>query len=757
MPAPGPDISMHPVSGKGWSGADSSYSTHNAENYAGAMVVFRVLAMSLVLFVLWVGSAAAQPSAPSVTLSAPGPNIGGPTIVTIVFSEAVTGFTLGDFVVTNGTLSSLQTSDNMVYTVTLHPTWSASLTTIMVPAGVAVSVGGVPNTASNVLIREYVVGPVDAVDDFYTGTRDTPLIVPVSEGVLSNDVGQGVYVSLHVAPVNGTVWLSSDGRFTYTPSAGFVGTDTFQVWVHNGFSDDYSTVHITIEPAAPIVSGVSPAMGPLAGGTEVTITGSSLTGVDGVLFGAVPATAFTVNSDTAITATVPSAGAGGPVDVTVTRGAESATLPGGYLYEASPVGTVTIRQETSGSDAVFGFTSATAALNVSVATSGGAGSSSAVALPPGNYRVTADDMSGAGYALAGLVCDDGNSTGDVASRTVSIELEAGEAVVCTFTSVNSAERTEDLIGQFLEERARFVLANQPDTGRRIDRLNGVAAGGRDLPSALMGYVSQLGAEGPPTVSTSLNAIGAMAGARKPSPFDVWLSGSFAVLDGDGGGSTAAIGADYLVNPDLLVGGFIQVDRMAMDLEDGAEASGTGWLAGPYVTARLAGNLYLDLLAAAGRSSNTISPFGTYENAFDATRYLLSATLEGQWQWDGWTFSPRARLSYFEETGEGYIDGMGVPVDPVTTGLGQLAVGPGISYRFVTEGEVTIDTGMRFEGILDIAHDDELSLGNLNGRFEGTLAFGFAGGARLGLSAAYEGIGGDHQSTGGRLTVSLPMQ
>ncbi|MFF7459735.1 IPT/TIG domain-containing protein [Kitasatospora sp. NPDC008115] len=89
----------------------------------------------------------------------------------------------------------------------------------------------------------------------------------------------------------------------------------------------------TYDIPAPAVSGVAPDHGPLAGGTTVTITGTNLTGATAVNFGAVAATAFTVDSDTQITATVPAASAAGPVDVTVTTpGGTSA--PGKFTYDA---------------------------------------------------------------------------------------------------------------------------------------------------------------------------------------------------------------------------------------------------------------------------------------------------------------------------------------------------------------------------------------------------------------------------------------
>ncbi len=56
---------------------------------------------------------------------------------------------------------------------------------------------------------------------------------------------------------------------------------------------------------APVVTEISPVNGPAAGGTQVTITGVGFTGAAAVNFGSTTGTAFTVNSDTQITAYQP--------------------------------------------------------------------------------------------------------------------------------------------------------------------------------------------------------------------------------------------------------------------------------------------------------------------------------------------------------------------------------------------------------------------------------------------------------------------
>jgi hypothetical protein len=78
--------------------------------------------------------------------------------------------------------------------------------------------------------------------------------------------------------------------------------------------------------AVPVVAGVSPASGPLAGEVTVTVTGGFFTGATLVAFGSTPAAILPGGSDTQLTVTSPAATASGTVDVRVTTpGGTSAT------------------------------------------------------------------------------------------------------------------------------------------------------------------------------------------------------------------------------------------------------------------------------------------------------------------------------------------------------------------------------------------------------------------------------------------------
>jgi hypothetical protein len=99
-----------------------------------------------------------------------------------------------------------------------------------------------------------------------------------------------------------------------------------------------ASVAFTVSAAdPPVVTGVSPDAGPLAGGTAVTVTGTGFTaGASTVDFGTVAATDVTASTTTSITAVAP-AGTG-TVDVTVTTvvATSSTSAADQFTYEAAP-------------------------------------------------------------------------------------------------------------------------------------------------------------------------------------------------------------------------------------------------------------------------------------------------------------------------------------------------------------------------------------------------------------------------------------
>ncbi|MEU5853548.1 IPT/TIG domain-containing protein, partial [Saccharopolyspora shandongensis] len=99
--------------------------------------------------------------------------------------------------------------------------------------------------------------------------------------------------------------------------------------------------------AAPVVTSVVPSLGPTTGGTVVTLAGAGFTGATGVTFGGTPATSFTVNSDSRITATSPARPAGVAQVVVAGPGGVS-TDPIYFVYQAPPLPAIASIQPTIG-------------------------------------------------------------------------------------------------------------------------------------------------------------------------------------------------------------------------------------------------------------------------------------------------------------------------------------------------------------------------------------------------------------------------
>jgi IPT/TIG domain/PASTA domain len=107
----------------------------------------------------------------------------------------------------------------------------------------------------------------------------------------------------------------------------------------NGSGSGEIELSAEVQPT-PTVTGLDVNFGPIAGGTEVTITGTDLNGTSAVKFGDLPAASYTVKSDTQIVALAPPNPEPGPVDITVTTVAGTSAVnsrSAGFTYQACVV------------------------------------------------------------------------------------------------------------------------------------------------------------------------------------------------------------------------------------------------------------------------------------------------------------------------------------------------------------------------------------------------------------------------------------
>lgn len=106
-----------------------------------------------------------------------------------------------------------------------------------------------PTTVTITVAATSNASPV-ANNDSYTFTEDTILTVLAANGVLANDTdinGDTLAAVIISQPAHGTVTLSANGAFVYTPNANFSGSDSFTYQASDGSStSNVATVNLTV-------------------------------------------------------------------------------------------------------------------------------------------------------------------------------------------------------------------------------------------------------------------------------------------------------------------------------------------------------------------------------------------------------------------------------------------------------------------------------------------------------------------------------
>jgi len=189
--------------------------------------------------------------------------------------------------------------------------------------------------------------------------------------------------------------------------------------------------------AAPTVTSVSPNNGPAAGGTAVTITGTSFASGATVTFGGTAATNVIVTNSTTITASTP-AGAAGSVPVTVTVNGQSGSLSNGFSYVVPPTVTnvspnhgstgggtavtITGTNFATGATVTFGTTAATNVVvtnSTTITATTPAGTAGAVTVTVTNPGAQSGNLtSGFTYVVVPTVTSVTPNNGSVAGGTV---------------------------------------------------------------------------------------------------------------------------------------------------------------------------------------------------------------------------------------------------------------------------------------------------------------------------------------------------
>ncbi len=169
--------------------------------------------------------------------------VGQTTTVTITFSEAVSGLTLADLTVANGTLSGLSTSDNITYTATFTPSAGITDTSNIITldntgiTDIAGNTGSGTTDSANYVIDSQRPTATIVISDTDLRPGETALVtITFSEAVSGFD-------NSDLSVANGTLSnvSSSDGGITwtatFTPTIGVSDATNLIVLNNAGISD----------------------------------------------------------------------------------------------------------------------------------------------------------------------------------------------------------------------------------------------------------------------------------------------------------------------------------------------------------------------------------------------------------------------------------------------------------------------------------------------------------------------------------------
>nr|WP_244422839.1 IPT/TIG domain-containing protein [Bradyrhizobium sp. ORS 278] len=503
---------------------------------------------------------------------------------------------------------------------------------------------------------------------------------------------------------------------------------------------------------APAITAISPATGPSAGGTSVTISGSGFAGTTGlgaVKFGAVNATSYTVNSASSITAIAP-AGTGA-VDVTVTNNAQTSavTAAGRFSYVTTATQTSLassrnpseFRQPvtfTATVTAVSGTATGTVTFADGGSPIGSATLSAGVAtltismLAVGSHSITAS------YAGSTLFSA---STSPALAQTVnvpidSVRLRSLQQTVSKMVAQNSGQALSGAIddaiadgfsdggGTFMtpgSTRMRFNFSVDPrdQDERAADRVGG----GTDAYSSGLPGAPQRGrAVNRNRVDDAFAAIDrgekkqAAPNWHEQKEWLLWADVRNSGVDRWGttttGGVTqasqaslygqqlnAAMGLTYRATPSVLVGVLGGYETFSYTQQDiNGKLKGDGWTTGAYLGWKIVPTLRFDAaLAYSGTGYNGSA--GTAQGSFTGQRWMASTGLTGTYKWAGFVIEPSAKVYALWEHQNAYTDSLGTRQGSYDFASGRASGGLRAAYTVAS-----LDSGLMLTPFLGMYGD-----------------------------------------------------
>ncbi|SFR47362.1 hypothetical protein SAMN04488005_2359 [Yoonia tamlensis] len=254
---------------------------------------------------------------------------------------------------------------------------------------------------------------------------------------------------------------------------------------------------------------------------------------------------------------------------------------------------------------------------------------------------------------------------------IDINLYSGNVI--TPSTDPTVEQIQTEISNLMQERARHLIAAQPDL---IGFLSGSATGAFNVNATSGNGTFELATSGGRPIWARVRGDWSENG-------DIANSYFFGVA-----------GAHYAVNPDLLIGGMLQFDTIKQ--ENGENTTqGDGYLVGPYIVAKLPDHpLYFEGRYLVGRTENTVTIGDADAQAFDTDRTLASLKVAGQLEYDDLTFTPSLTATHLEDTQGAFTDNADQDIPEQSITVQNVALGLDVAKAFVLEnGALTLTGGI----------------------------------------------------------------
>ncbi len=154
-----------------------------------------------------------------------------------------------EIIIDNGATGKADPADRIRYTVTIINTGGSGAN--------AMQFNAVPDPRTTFVGGSFRSSPL-AVPDMYTSTGNVGIIVNAASGLKANDFddnipGLSITAGTFATTQSGSIMISADGSFMYTPPAGFTGTDTYTYTLVDGNpvglpvpATDAGTISITV-------------------------------------------------------------------------------------------------------------------------------------------------------------------------------------------------------------------------------------------------------------------------------------------------------------------------------------------------------------------------------------------------------------------------------------------------------------------------------------------------------------------------------